>query len=88
MTLKQLIVKALTRKRTAQTLRTRALRIEDIPPSDRLVLAVELIIATTLCLTALEFGHLLVLRQWNSEIFAGITGLAGTLTGVLLGRSE
>jgi hypothetical protein len=26
------------------------------------------------------------LRVWNSEIFAAITGLIGTVTGVLIGR--
>jgi hypothetical protein len=26
------------------------------------------------------------LHSWNSEVFAGITGLVGTVTGVLIGR--
>jgi len=87
-TIRNIIIRALTKTKPTQQVRTRALRVEEIPPSERLVLAVELIIVTTFCLTALEFAHLLMLHQWNSEVFAGITGLVGTLTGVLLGRTD
>ena len=85
--LRDLVLKALT-KRKAVPVKTRATRFQDVTPSERLVLAVQLIIVTTFCLTALEFAHIIFLKAWSSEVFAGITGLVGTLTGVLLGRSE
>jgi len=37
-------------------------------------------------LTAIEVVSLVFLRTWNGEVFAAITGLIGTVTGVLLGR--
>ena len=57
-----------------------------IPPSDRLVLAVQFSIYLLLALVALEIAHLAVLHTWNSEIFSAITGTAGTIFGVLLER--
>lgn len=54
-----------------------------IPPDPRLVYGVKFTIATTLTLTALEITHILILHRWNSEIFAAITGLTGTITGIL-----
>ena len=57
-----------------------------IPPSDRLVLAVQFSIYLIIALVALEIAHLIVLGSWNSEIFSAITGLAGTIFGVLLER--
>ena len=57
-----------------------------IPPSDRLVLAVQFSIYLIIALVALEIAHLIALGSWNSEIFSAITGLAGTIFGVLLER--
>jgi hypothetical protein len=54
-----------------------------VPPDPRLVIGVKFTIATTLSLTALEITHILILGKWNSEIFAAITGLTGTITGIL-----
>ena len=64
---------------------TKHVRQREIPPSERLVLAVKFAIAMTLSLTALETTHILTLHTWNSEIFAAITGLTGTITGILFG---
>jgi hypothetical protein len=36
------------------------------------------------CLTALQIVHMIYLGSWNSEIFAAITGLIGTITGILV----
>jgi hypothetical protein len=47
---------------------------------------VKFLICLLFCLTGLEIAHLLVLRTWNSEVFAGISGLVGTLTGLFLGQ--
>ena len=64
---------------------TKHIRQREIPPSERLVLAVKFAIAMTISLTTLETTHILILHTWNSEIFAAITGLTGTITGILLG---
>jgi len=75
------IKRALTRKITDKTAAT-----EEVPPSERLVLGVKFAIALTFSLTALEIAHLALLRTWNSEVFAAITGLAGTITGILIAQ--
>ncbi len=59
---------------------------DDVPPSERLVLGVKFAIALTFSLTAIEIAHLALLHTWNSEVFAAITGLAGTITGILISQ--
>jgi hypothetical protein len=56
----------------------------EIPPDPRLVVGTKFTIAVTFCLTALEIAHLIILNTWNSEIFAAITGLTGTISGILI----
>ena len=75
------IKRALTRKTTDKT----AAQAE-AAPSERLVLGVKFAIALTFSLTALEIAHLALLGTWNSEVFAAITGLAGTITGILISQ--
>jgi len=58
---------------------------EEVPPSERLILIVEFSIASMAALTVLEIAHLTVLGSWNSEIFAAITGLIGTVSGIVIG---
>jgi len=55
-----------------------------IEPDPKLVYGVKFAIAMTLCLSALEIAHMLILGKWNSEIFAAITGLTGTISGILI----
>ena len=57
-----------------------------LEPNQRLVLLVRFSLGMTALLSSLEIAHLAFLHSWNSEIFAGITGLIGTVTGVLVGR--
>jgi hypothetical protein len=76
------IRRALTRRRPRGG--SRSVRAEE--PDERLVLGVKFLICLLFCLTGLEIAHLLVLRTWNSEVFAGISGLVGTLTGLFLGQ--
>jgi hypothetical protein len=40
----------------------------------------------TVCLTALEIAYIAFMHAWNAEIFAGITGLIGTVTGIFIGK--
>jgi hypothetical protein len=75
------IKRALTRKTTDKTAAE-----QEVSPSERLVLGVKFAIALTFSLTALEIAHLALLGTWNSEVFAAITGLAGTITGILISQ--
>ena len=56
-----------------------------IEPNPKLVYTLKFAIATTISLTTLEITHITILHTWNSEIFAAITALTGTITGILLG---
>ncbi len=74
------IKRALTRRRMQ-----RGRWIEEAP-NDKLVLGVEFAIGMTAFMSALEFAHMAFLGSWNSEIFAAITGLSGTVIGVFVGQ--
>lgn len=82
------IKKALTRKITGKAaLQENAGALaQEVPPSERLVLGTKFAIALTFSLTAIEIAHLTLLHTWNSEVFAAITGLAGTITGILISQ--
>lgn len=56
-----------------------------VEADERLVYVVNFGIGMTVCLTAIEIAHLWLLRCWNSEIFAAITGLCGTVMGIFVG---
>lgn len=64
---------------------TRAVRMEEVPPSERLVLVVALTIAAIVVMTVLEAVHVVFLGVWNSEVFSAITSLAGLVVGTLIG---
>jgi len=57
-----------------------------VQPNEKLVYGVKFAIGITVCLSALEIAHIAFLRSWNSEVFAAITGLIGTVSGVLIGQ--
>ena len=59
-------------------------RIE-VPPSEKLVLGVCFAIAALIGLVILEVAHMAYLGSWNSEIFAGITLVIGTILGAFFG---
>ena len=65
---------------------TRHVRNREIPPDNRLVYGVKFAIAMTISLSALEIAHMAFLSRWNSEIFAAITGLTGTVSGILIAQ--
>lgn len=81
------IRKALTKQVVvpAEEERTRAVRMEEIPPSERLVLVIALTIAAIILMTVLEVVHVVYLGVWNSEVFSAITSLAGLVVGALIG---
>lgn len=77
--------KALTKKITRRG--TRGIEeIIEIPPSEKLVLGVKFAMAITICLSAVEVAHMAFLGTWSSEVFASISGLIGTVSGVLIGQ--
>lgn len=78
--MKDWIKKALTKH-----IRQRTKTVE-IPPDPRLVYGVKFAIAMTIILSALEIAHMAILGKWNSEIFAAITGLSGTVMGISVGQ--
>ena len=73
------IKRALARKRIQRG------RVIIEEPNERLVLGVKFAVGMTAFLSALQMAHLLVLGSWSSEIFSTITGLVGTVSGVLIG---
>ena len=79
--MKDWIKRALTKK-----IQQRATETIDIPPNNKLFYCVKFAIAMTIILSALEITHLMVLGKWNSEIFAVITGLSGTVMGIFVGQ--
>jgi hypothetical protein len=77
------VKKALTRRITDKTALQEQLTLE---PDERLVLGTKFAIAFTFCLSAIEIANLAIMHTWNSEVFAAITGLAGTITGILISQ--
>ena len=73
------IKRALARKRIQRG------RVIVEEPNEKLVWGVKFAIGMTVCLSGLQIAHLLVLGKWSSEIFSTITGLIGTISGVLIG---
>jgi len=78
------IRRALTRRISVK--RGREEQILEVTPSERLVLGVKFAIVMTLILSALEVAHMVFLGSWSSEIFACISGLIGTVSGVLISQ--
>ena len=60
-------------------------RVIQEEPDEKLVWGVKFAVGMTVCLSGLEVAHMAFLGSWNSEVFAAITGLAGTITGIILG---
>jgi hypothetical protein len=61
---------------------------ESLDPDMRLVYGTKFAIGVTFCLSTLEIANLAVLGTWNSEVFASITGLTGTITGILISQKS
>ena len=61
-------------------------RVIQEDPNEKLVWGVKFAVGMTLCLSGLEVAHMAFLGSWNSEVFAAITGLAGTITGIFVGQ--
>lgn len=80
------IRRLLTKKVVRQIGKRRTIRVEDEEPEEKLVLITQFSIVVIVVLGAVEIVHLVVLGCWNSEVFTGIMGLIGTVTGIIIGR--
>lgn len=56
----------------------------ELEPSERLVYGMYFAMAALIALTAVEIVHIVYIGSFSSEIFSAITGLIGTIVGVLL----
>ena len=74
------IKRALTRRRVQRG------RMVSEEPNEKLVLGVKFAIGMTVCLSVLEVAHMAFLGAWNSEVFAAISGLSGTVIGIFVGQ--
>ena len=72
------------RKALTKTIQIKRGRQVEVPPSEKLLYAVYFSLGMVACLTVLEAVHLIVLGEWNSEIFTVISGLVGNITGIFL----
>jgi len=64
-----------------------AILIDD-EPNEKIVYVVKFGICMTVCLTAIEIASIALLRAWNSEVFAAISGISGIIFGILIGRKR
>jgi len=78
------IRRALTRRRPRRGSRDIPDKAEEV--DERLVILVKFALGMTACLAAIEIANLVVLRAWNSEVFAAITGLIGTVSGIFIAQ--
>ncbi len=78
----------LTKRVTRVSGSSRKLSVEEIPPSELLVMLFQFSLFALLALSALEIAHLALLGEWNGEIFAAITGIIGTIMGILIGSKK
>ena len=86
--LKEKIRSALTKTIWVQTGKRKKLERIDIPPSAQFVNLIYFAIAAFIGLTVLEIVHMLFFRVWNSEILSAITGLIGTISGILISQKS
>jgi len=68
--------------------RRRKTHVVEVEPSGNVVYAFILSLVMLTCLSALQIAYLIVMHEWNSEIFTVISGLVGTITGMFLGAKS
>ncbi len=79
------VKRALTRRTKRKGTRG-SQEVQVTEPDERIVYGVKFAIGMTACLSAIEVAHLAFLGSWNSEVFASITGLSGTVLGIFVGH--
>lgn len=86
--LRDLIRRALTKRRVVSVGADRKVRVKEDPPSDQFTLIVALMVVFFVGLSALQVVHMLIFRAWNEAIFSGIMLIVGTIVGAVWGRSK
>ena len=81
--MRNFIRKALTRRISVKGRHSKRRMIE-VEPSNRLVYGMYFATVALITLTAVEIVHIAYIGSFSSEIFSAITGLIGTIVGVLL----
>lgn len=84
--LKEKIRNAFTKTVLVQEGARKKLKRVEVPPSEKLVLGLCFAIAALIGLVILEVAHMAFLGNWNSEIFAAVTALIGTITGIFISQ--
>jgi len=82
--LRNYIESALTKTEYRKMGRGKKVKRVELPPSERLVMGIQFAFFALALLTVLELAYLFMLKTWSNEVFAAITGLIGTITGVFL----
>jgi len=86
--LRRALAKTVSRDTVAMDRRVRVQEHEKIPPSERFVLSIALMIVFFLGLVALEIAYMVVLGDWSDTIFNGVMLIVGGLVGALFGYRE
>lgn len=66
----------------------RKTHVVEVEPNSNVVYAFILSLTMLLCLSTLQAAYLIVMHEWNSEVFTVISGLIGTITGMFLGAKS
>jgi hypothetical protein len=85
--MRNFIKRTLTKTVSVQAEKGKTLQIK-VPPNEKFVYGVYFAIVTLCSLTILELTYIIVLRQFNSEIFSAITGFSGTILGIFLSAMQ
>ena len=78
------IVRALMRVEYRSVGRGKKFEKVELPPSERLVYGLCFSFVALLALVLLEALHMVFLRSFNEGVFAAITGIIGTISGIFL----
>ena len=74
----------LTRTEYRMVGRGKKIQCVELPPSERLVFGLQFAFVALVVLVVLEALHMVCWGSFNSEIFAAIMGVIGTIFGVFL----
>ena len=83
-TMRSWIRRTLTRRISVKVGRRKRTREIELEPSRLLVYGMYFAMVALIALTAVEIVHIVYIGSFSSEIFSAITGLIGTIVGVLL----
>ena len=79
------IKRALTKTIQIRTAQGNTQQLE-LPPDKKLLYGMYFALVALVMLTALETTYMIVFQTFNNEIFAAMTGLIGTIMGILISQ--